>query len=427
MRASTAFIVLLAMLTLGACGGGDSPVVPPGGGASGIVVRGVVLGVDGLPRALSPVALLGRGPIATDPWGRFRFDGVHVPYDVVLFDPGSPQVTLYEGLTRADPKLVLYDEYRGHHSALSGSASGGVGFPTPAGVRTWASVVGPRGLDWGGQVNPTTGNWTLTDVLAWAGPVNMDATLIAWQYTGDANGIPVDFKGWGTSPVLLRSGLDQSSIPLTMIDPPTMSISGTYVPAPGTNFDYALLTVDLDATTHVRLRRDTFASSGTFQLRGPQLAGATYTAEVRTEAAGGVFSIARATNLAAFDSGLDLSTFPLHAINGPPDGATGVDYETEFTFAPSLLGLHMLTVSTGYGGADMNPTFHIVTGATTVRIPDLRAYGLGLPSLVTYTWAVEAWGPFDSVDAMAASGSLWAPTPVAHHTRHAVRMLTTAP
>jgi len=421
MRDLAMGMVLACALLLGSCGGGG------GGGAGTILVDGMVFGMDGLPRAFVPVAVLGRQAVSTGPDGSFRFDGVTPPYSVAVFDPGAPQVTVYEGVTRADPKLVLYAEYASNSCLLAGGSTGGLGYPTPAGVRTTVSVVGPNDLAWSAFVSSADGTWAMSDQLSWSGPIGMDGTLVVMQYSHDSNFAPLDFKGWDAVPVLMRNRVDSLSNFLTMTDPGTMSVSGTYVPAPGTNFDYALLTVDLDPQTHVPIYRDTFSSAGTFQLRGPLLSGVTYTAEVRTEAVGGVFSIARATNLPAYANGVVLDTMPLYLITGPAEGATNVTNDTEFTFDPSILGLHMLAATTGFGGSAGYPSFYVVTTATTIRIPDLSAYGFGLPPLVGYTWAVHAWGPFDSVDDMAGVGSLWAPEPVAYHARQAVRNMTTAP
>lgn len=421
MRHAAIGLALAGALLLGACGGSG------GSDPSTILVEGTVFGMDGLPRALVPVAVLGRQAVATGSDGSFHFVGVQPPYDVAVFDPGGPQATVYEGLTRADPKLVLYEPFHINHSTQSGIVLGGLGFPTPAGVKTVVSVVGRNDLEWGVFANALDGTWEMSNQIGWTGPIGMVSTLAAFQYSHDANGNPIDYKGWDVLSVPIHNNVNIPGLVLDMTDPGTMSISGTYVPAPGTNFDFARLTVDLDPVTHVPVVTDQTSSSGTFQIRGPLLSGVTYTAEVQTEAVGGVFSIARATNLPAYASGVVLDTMPLYLVTGPPEGATNVSTDTEFTFNPSILGLHMLAATTGFGNDFGNPSFYVVTTATTIRIPDLSAYGLGLPSLVGYSWSIHAWGPFDSVDDMAGVGSLWAPEAVAYHCRQAVRTMTTAP
>ena len=64
----------------------------------------------------------------------------------------------------------------------------------------------------------------------------------------------------------------------------------------------------------------------------------------------------------------------------PADGATGVDTSTELVWTPVAGGIHVVLL----GGAANDPTYFIASGGTRVRIPDLSARGLGLPSARPY-------------------------------------------
>ncbi|MGZ6028443.1 MAG: hypothetical protein ACXWK5_03400, partial [Myxococcaceae bacterium] len=82
----------------------------------------------------------------------------------------------------------------------------------------------------------------------------------------------------------------------------------------------------------------------------------------------------------------------------PANGATGVDTSTDLVWSP-VTGAVYEVLLTGQG---TDPVYVLLTSATTVRIPNLSAQGVGLPSGRSYDWSVNALGPLTSVDALAS-------------------------
>ncbi len=96
-----AFVVLLFT----GCGG------PQGSGT--LTVEGTVVDPCGAPQPYATVFITGQAPSLTDAEGRFTFDDVSTPYDLVvagasLFneDPEDNSILVYQGLSRTDPVIT---------------------------------------------------------------------------------------------------------------------------------------------------------------------------------------------------------------------------------------------------------------------------------------------------------------------------------
>jgi hypothetical protein len=107
----------------------------------------------------------------TDANGNFTAANVPTPYDVTVVVNGTTDkgATVYIGLTGANP--VLIDLIGGsattsRTASLSGTLTGGIGFPTPGGTLTRVIFESPEVQD---QTSTSSGPYSFSNV-SWNGP-----------------------------------------------------------------------------------------------------------------------------------------------------------------------------------------------------------------------------------------------------------------
>src|SRR5262249_2704485 len=86
----------------------------------------------------------------------------------------------------------------------------------------------------------------------------------------------------------------------------------------------------------------------------------------------------------------------------PPDQSTGVGLTTDFSWTSMADTTYVLALQ----GSAGKPSYYVVTGATSGRIPDFSSQGLGLPPAASYLWLVNAVGPSTGVDDLAGPMAL---------------------
>src|SRR5262249_9090108 len=120
-----------------------------------ITVSGRVLQLSGARVGHLAVAILGQGLAAkTDDFGNFTIPNVRTPYDIaasvftvtVPYAP-APSVPVSRGLRRPDPHLVVFPGDAESTAVVTGTLSGGAGFPQPAGHFAFVQI----GTDGGGM------------------------------------------------------------------------------------------------------------------------------------------------------------------------------------------------------------------------------------------------------------------------------------
>ncbi len=84
----------------------------------------------------------------------------------------------------------------------------------------------------------------------------------------------------------------------------------------------------------------------------------------------------------------------------PLSGATGVDSATQFQWTA---GAGVYLVSVRPSGSGSPPRFTILTMNTSTYLPNLTAFGLGLPPGTLYHWDVTQFAPVSSVDFAASN------------------------
>jgi hypothetical protein len=82
-------------------------------------------------------------------------------------------------------------------------------------------------------------------------------------------------------------------------------------------------------------------------------------------------------------------------LSAPPNNATGIDTNSNFTYSVIAGGLYQITFNTP------NRSFTVFTSSTSgyVGIPNFSSYGLGLGASLNYSWRVSRFPNVSSVDA----------------------------
>ena len=393
-------------MALAACGGSNPPpIVDAGtpsacvGGGGGTVVGQVI---DGYGQGISGVTVVESSrSTTTNVNGCFTFTGVARPYDiaVVRTAASSPKVaSVYSQLTRTDPKLrdlsVLGSPAR--RATVGGTLVGT--FPGPGGATTAVAFASPESSV-GNYVSALP--WSID--VGWAGPSSTTGSLHVLQWTTDMKGTLTSVVSHGVrSGVTLSNGGSTSNADLTLM-PVTGpgGVSGTIALPSGYTLGSRTAYLTFADGAGFPVSDDTLSSTS-FALPVPTSIGASilFTATavdgLSQQSTAQLFGLAPGTSNAVL-------TLPLAAVaTAPANGATGVDVTTPFTWTPVAGGVTIVAMT----GQGTDPVFFLVSGGSTSHIPDLSAQGLGLGAGRTYGWTVVGLGPFASVDAFTATGTL---------------------
>lgn len=390
--------VLSLAAFLAACGGSSTPGGgggPDGGGGGGggnTTITGQVLDTNDQPLAGRTVVQAGR-TTTTDANGNFTFTTVAVPYDISIVQTSPKVATVYSQLTRTDPMLrdfaVLTNPSRS--TTVGGTLTG---LSSSGDALTGVSFASPE-VSHGDYVN--TNPYALA--VAWFGPTSTTGKVHAMQWTVDVNGTLGAILTYGVSSgtVALTSGTAVSNADVALAPVASQPVTGTIALPSGYTISERSVYVTFSDGATFGVSDDSVSTPG-FGVPIPSGVGATAvvtaTADNGTEQ-----SYAQVSGLAPGTSNVTLTLPSPASPTAPANGATGVDTSTAFVWIPLAGGVQVLALS----GQGTDPTYYIVSGGTTVRIPDLSAQGLGLPAARTYDWFVVGFGPFASVDAFAAS------------------------
>ena len=362
-----------------------------GGGGSTLV--GQVVDSHGQPVPNRSVVQAGRSTTTTGN-GCFTFTGVTMPYDIAIIQSnGNPYAIVFSGLTRTDPTLT--DIYLSRQFTSTTTVTGNLTVPpgVPASVTTGVVFSSPEvsvGNDF------TSNPWSLS--VSWNGPTSTTGNVHALQWTNDVNGSVTGYFAYGVrNGVTLQNGTAFTGADVTLTTPvSTQAVVGTIgVPSGYTLSERAVYVTFTDCTAFL-VGDDALTSAG-FAFPFPSGIGAS--ALVYAAASDGT-STTEAQSAAIPPGTLNATlSLPSPALpTAPANGATGVDTTTDLVWSP-VSGAVYEVVLTGQG---TDPVYVLLTSATTVRIPNLSAQGVGLPSGRSYNWSVNALGPLSSVDALAS-------------------------
>lgn len=360
----------------------------PGGTGGPATINGRVLSQQLVPLPNVPVVVPGRTPVNSDASGRFSIPDVTPPYTIVAVNIAERQVYVFEGVTRTDPTLTYLgsgvDTLRA--ASFSGTVHGGT-YPQPGDHMTLLGVDSPQparllvgGLDSAFSVT-----------VGWVGPTSVTGTVHALQWQMQTTGLPSTYKGYGTIPnVTFTNGGSVSGAILNLSAPGDTSASGTVIIPSGYTQVSQTLGLRVGQKIDFVLAFNESPTPG-FNFIVPRTVGTPYL-QVAYSASGSSSlyykTLSRgAGNAVTIPQGTQLIL--------PPDHATNVDTSTVFSWTPlsgAVYRVHFMSPSPA------SPSYIILTGGTSVSIPNLASFGLGLPSSVSYNWGVYAFESVGGVD-----------------------------
>lgn len=388
-------VLALAMELFPGCG--SSPNSPSTGETT---VRGRVVDQHAQPMAGVAVFVAGRSATTTDAYGNFTISNVGVRYSITAVDTLDKSALVYRGLSRRDPTLVFSAIARATPSAafVNGTVYGGAFAPTqPPDYRT-AVLFTPADVAWS-AVTKSSGTFTVNG--DWYGSNTAVGTLHALQYQVDTAGFPGanGFHTYG-----MRSGIhiNDASVNNNQNDTLTVAVgtdhlTGTVTVPAGYALGAKKIYARFSATATVELYTDGGANPS-MSYYTPRLSGVTADLVVGASSGSGAVTTYR-VGIPTDAQGITVTIPRGPALSQPTAGATGVDSTATFSWTPFSGGVYLLAASSAG-----NPTFYIVTADTSTTLPNLSAYGLGLPQSAMYSWQVKGVAPIGSVDEAASVG-----------------------
>jgi len=392
MIRSTLVAVLVTSMCLVGCGAAPDP-----GTAFPVDVHGRVVGATGA-ALLGMTVHIGDKTAVTDSDGHFSISGVATPYDVNIASTGTGAFTArYEGLTRPDPTLtfiLLFSTGEPNTATIAGTVSGGetlgtaglftIAFFTTTDVRFDLESIG---------IHPTNNPFTFP--VSWFGPEAISGTLHVLQYAAPFNGDPpTAYTGYGTHPALAitRDGaLTGADVALTA--PGNATIDGTIVAPDDYRVQEKTLNLEISGAAVPIAHVDTGDMDFAFTV--PDGIPATAAVFVNADGNGAGSTAVRLSGITPGSTGLSISLpSPAQAI-APADGAL-VSAGSSVSWTPLPHAVHVLLLTGGPG----DPAIHIVTGGSSVKLPEL-------PTGSTYHWSVAAFGPSEGIDAFTGGAKFF--------------------
>lgn len=391
IRSPVAFVRLAVLATLSVltgCGGPSAPSV--------ITVTGRV--VDFFDPVPNVNVLVDGKTTTTAADGTFSVAGVQRPYDVTLSFSGNSDVWIYQGLTRSDPTVQIFNLGTQHQASVSASigsapyASNEVGAVFPGG--STLAYGGAGGSTGSSTIGPGTVNWSATDPL--------QVTLYGIRAIVDGSGNPTSYTGYGSLAVSLHNAdtLTGLSVPITS-SVSTGALSGSLTAPSG----YTLT----DGRAIIR-----FGSASAGALVGLPLANATPSGSFSNTMLPVGTSISHGLAAQATDGAGDYSlawgavTIPSASANltlpdvamptAPASGATNVAPGTVLGWTTLAGSVYLAEM---YPAGSSGTRVYIVTTDTSTTLPDLSVISRALPTGAGYKFAVSTIGPFASMDAAA--------------------------
>ena len=410
-----ALLSLLLALVSGCSSDSDSPT-----GSSTITVSGRVVDGQRRPVPNAPVVITGLPAVTSNANGAFSIAGVTPPYDITVVISSTKLGITYRGLTRSDPTLVnLFSSSPATNNAtISGTVSGGAGYPLPANHTSSVVYVSPEAS---GGSTPSSGTGTYSLNLSWDGISTTTGTLHALQWETSGTGMPLAYKGYATKAgVIVSNGGSFPNQNLPMASVTSGTISGT-ITVPGTvTLAAKVLSLAFSSTRSISLGSESGAAAA-FTYTVPNVTGTTITLGALGSGAGGQ-AIASKTGILVGASGVALTLPEVPQLSLPVNAASNVTNTTPFSWTTHS---SMVYIAYFFGPAN-EPIYLVVVGTASTTIPDLTSLGLGLPASAGYTWYLIMYGPNASIDAAAGTNGI-VPLGDSMGALSSTRSFTTAP
>ena len=364
--------------------------------AATITVSGRVLQLDGSDVSFVSVAIPGQGAALTDAAGNFTIPNVTTPYDIVvaLHQEGETSAIVYRGLTRPDPRLIGFPG-KGFTAELSGTVSGGAGFPLPADQQTLLGVFTDlREVGVAPIVDPTTGAYSQT--VGWGYRPTTSAHFIGLQFRLNGSGQVTSFTGAATGAFTLTDG-GAVVLPITLGPVATTTIAGTYSLPDDYTFLVKVSATESGSFDALGIVTDT-VDTGTFSFAAPVIAGQSNLVLIGGSSPTGSSVQMYRRSIPAGATGIAIDAPRAADMIFPFEGAVDVDHDTTFLTTDFPEGIFLFQ----WFGRAGDPTFTLVSAEPVARIPDLSSLGISLPPSTSYSFAPVELGPFTGMDDFTA-------------------------
>jgi hypothetical protein len=394
MRKLEALFLTGILASLAGCGGGNGggsdPADAGAGGEATITVTGKVLdALTGGPAAFLPVMVAGK-VTASDANGNFTMTGVTSPYQLVVLQPTMMDAQVFEGVTRKDPIVLVYQSPSSTPKKASLVVNfGGTG--TGDGLMDFSNPVNANGGVTGSVATPGT---SYSQDIQWIGPSSFDGNVCAILYQ-DVNGVATAINAFGEEDrVSLQDG-QTTTVGVNMAAVQSKAISGTVTVPTGFTLSYKILGFVCGGNAQRPSYPFTFdTSSGTsFNYPTPVTPNALYMGASAQK--GEAYLVVQQFGVPPDASGITLALPPAIEQTSPADNALGIAPSTSFSWSPTTVGLSQVSIWPVSPGP---LRLTIFTPNATVALPDLSALGYPLVKGVTYSWAITADSTVQTLD-----------------------------
>lgn len=327
--------------------------------------------------------------------GTFSSTDVVVPYEVVVVRQSARVALFYRGLTRTDPTIQLPQlaQADDRSATVSGTLSGGAGFPPPAGHRTDVVITTPAA----GTGGTVTSNGSYSVTRTWQGSGGVTASVHALQWQVNASGLPTAYTGYGSrTGLMLSDGAAVAGQNIMLAPVTSATVTGAVTPPEGFSVSATALYLRPGTGPELfSLARDE-SGAASFSFLAPTVPGATMTLTATVRMGGGTSCFVARTGLPPTLTGVGLSFLTPPTMVQPGSGAVGITNNTVFRWTQSGRA-HVVIFE-----APDRPTYVVVTPETSTTIRNLMQLGLPLPAGVEYRWTV--YGIQESPDEAAEPG-----------------------
>jgi hypothetical protein len=365
-----------------------------------VTVTGKIIDAFMQPLAGLPVKINGVSDVS-EADGSFSIAGVSAPYDVIIINNPTNTGFIFQGLSRVDPTLQLFDlsSAPSFSAQVSGNLAGGAGFPNPA---SHQAIIAFGSEDGSGRLRlaPASGPAYGPMSVNWSGTTTTNGSLHALQWKVNASGLPTDYTGYAKKAFSLSDGgvFGSPATDLNLSNVSELNISGTVSLPSGYSSQGRVMYVDWGKNTTSLLAMEPSLTPN-FTYATPNLPDTTMTLLNLACGVGGCAGLNNSswvykTGLSVSASNVGLANFKIPSPSLPVDVAVGIDADTEFSWEAMDNSVHMVM----FQGGGANPDYVVVTTKNTTKLPDLSAEGLGLPSGANYSWMVLGFNPFATMD-----------------------------
>jgi hypothetical protein len=382
--------------TMTDAGAGGAPAEGP--------VHGKVIDPWGAPLASIPLQI-GDAVATTDAQGEFTFDDVPARYEVSFtIHGGNPNVDygwVYQGLTRRDPTLQVYNARQAYEAPIVVKTSN-VGTPGPADTITAAfgmpsSEVEDQGVDSTYAPGETVN-------VSWLGATTSTGTAHAllWSTASASNPIPAKYKAYASKSVGLTDGMDDEiTFDLTPGTLTAGNISGTISGGVGDRSNKLFARFESNANIEL-MHQD--SAPNTFSYLVPTLPKASITIAAIAGAEYGPIGVAHADGLAQGDTSIKL-TIPVPATPKTPKGVGAkLAADRVFSFTPGAGNDGPFVIFIERRDRSYF-SMYIVTADTQVTLPSVLGDSFtllpGAGESAEFGWGIETHGDYKTVDEMA--------------------------